>query len=80
MAGALWRPPGSTIADRGMPSRVDKRVAPHREGAADKQRRKTLITICDHKPRGKRGETTSAISQDRISIRILEPALQQKTE
>jgi len=27
------------------------------------RRRKTLITICDHKPRGRQGETTSAISQ-----------------
>jgi len=31
------------------------------------RRRKTLITICDHKPQGRQGETTSAISQDRIS-------------
>jgi len=51
------------------------------------RRRKTLITICDHKPRGRQGEATLAISQDRISIRISgyplgypEPALQQKTE
>jgi len=53
-----------------MPSRVDKRVAP--EGAADKQCQGEgkLITICDHKPRGRQGETTSDISQDRISIRI----------
>jgi len=36
--GALWRLPASPgIADRGTPSRVDKRVAPDREGAADKQ-------------------------------------------
>jgi len=42
------------------------------------RRRKTLITICDHKPRGRQGETTSAISQDRIGYP--EPALQQKTE
>jgi len=34
------------------------------------RRRKTLITICDHKPQGRQGETTSAISQDRISVRI----------
>jgi len=33
MAGALRRP---QVVDRGMPSRVDKRVAPDREGAADK--------------------------------------------
>jgi len=28
---------GLQVADRGMPSRVDKRVAPDREGAAEKQ-------------------------------------------
>jgi len=34
------------VADRGTPSRMDKRVAPDKEGVADKQclrRRKTLI-------------------------------------
>jgi len=38
--------PRPQVADRGTPSRMDKRVAPDREGAADKQclrRRKTLI-------------------------------------
>jgi len=34
------------------------------------RRRKTLIIISDHKPQGRQGETTSAISQDGISIRI----------
>jgi len=40
MAWALRRPPASQVADRGTPSRVDKRdkrVAPDREGAVDKQ-------------------------------------------
>jgi len=41
-----------------MPSRVDKRVASDGEGAADKQFQG-----------GRQGETTLAISQDRISIR-----------
>ena len=36
-AGALSRPPHPQVVDRGMPSRVDKRVAPDTEGAADKQ-------------------------------------------
>jgi len=38
--------PRPQVADRGTPSRMDKRVAPDNEGAADKQclrRRKTLI-------------------------------------
>ena len=38
--------PRPQVADRGMPSRMDKRVAPDKEGATDKQclrRRKTLI-------------------------------------
>jgi len=38
--------PRPQAADRGTPSRMDKRVAPDKEGAADKQclrRRKTLI-------------------------------------
>ena len=38
--------PRSQVADRGTPSRMDKTVAPDKEGAADKQclrRRKTLI-------------------------------------
>ena len=38
--------PRPQVADRGTPSRMDKRVAPDKEGAADKQclrRRKTLI-------------------------------------
>jgi len=37
--------PHPQVADRGMPSRMDRRVAPDKEGAADKQclRRKTLI-------------------------------------
>jgi len=45
-AEALRQPPRPQVADRGMPSRMDKRVAPDKEGAADKQclrRRKTLI-------------------------------------
>ena len=40
--------PRPQVADRGTPSRMDKRVAPDKEGAADKQclrRRKTLIPI-----------------------------------
>ena len=39
--------PRPQVADRGTPSRMDKRVAPDKEGAADKQclrRRKTLIS------------------------------------
>jgi len=36
-AGALQRPPACRVVDGGKPSRVDKRVAPDREGAADKQ-------------------------------------------
>jgi len=36
-AEALWRPPRPQVADRGMPSRVQKRVAPDRECAMDKQ-------------------------------------------
>jgi len=38
--------PRPQVADRGTPSRMDKRVAPDKEGAGDKQclrRRKTLI-------------------------------------
>jgi len=38
--------PRPQVADRGTPSRMNKRVAPDKEGAADKQcltRRKTLI-------------------------------------
>ena len=38
--------PRPQVVDRGTPSRMDKRVAPDKEGAADKQclrRRKTLI-------------------------------------
>ena len=38
--------PRHQVADRGTPSRMDKRVAPDKEGAADKQclrKRKTLI-------------------------------------
>ena len=38
--------PRPQVADRGTPSRMDKRVAPDKEGVADKQclrRRKTLI-------------------------------------
>jgi len=38
--------PCHQVADRGTPSRMDKRVAPDKEGAVDKQclrRRKTLI-------------------------------------
>jgi len=37
--------------------------------------RKTLITICDHKPRGREGETTLAISQDRISKKDIQNLL-----
>jgi len=82
MAGHYSDHPCPRIVDRGMPLRVDKRVALDREcrGQTVPRRRKTLITICDHKPRGRQGETTSAISQDRISIGYPEPALQQKTE
>jgi len=39
--------PRSQVADRGTPLRMDKRVAPDKEGAADKQclrKRKTLIS------------------------------------
>ena len=39
--------PHPQVADRGTPSRMDKRVAPDKEGAADKQclrRRKTQIS------------------------------------
>ena len=39
--------PRPQVADRGTPSRMDKRVAPDKEGAVDKQcltRRKTLIS------------------------------------
>jgi len=36
-AGALQQPPHPRVADRGTPSRVDKRVVPDRENAADKQ-------------------------------------------
>jgi len=52
---------------------VDKRVAPDGEGAANKQCQgegKPLITISDHKPRRRQEETTSAISQDSVCIRI----------
>jgi len=52
MAGAQRR---LQVADRGTSSRMDKRVAPDKEGAVDKQclgeRRKTLITNCE---KGKR--------------------------
>ena len=60
--------PRPQVADRGTPSRADKRVAPDREGAADKQ--------CHgegklrSQSRGRQRETTPVISQDRISIRI----------
>ena len=37
MAGALRLYPRPQVVDTGMPLRVDKRVAPDREGAADKQ-------------------------------------------
>jgi len=63
--------PHPQVVDRRTPSRVDKRVAP---GGCRVQtvtrRRKTLVTICDRKLRGRQGRTTSAISQDRMSIRI----------
>ena len=36
-AGALRQPPDPQVVDRGMPSRMVKRVAPDKEGAADKQ-------------------------------------------
>jgi len=63
--------PRPHVADRGTSSRVDKRVAPGGcRGQTLPRRRKTLITISDHKPRGRQEETTSAISQDSISIRI----------
>jgi len=47
-AGALRQPPASQVADRGTPSRMDKRVAPDKEGASKQclRRRKTL----DSKP------------------------------
>jgi len=52
--------PHPQIADRGMPSRVDKRVAPDREGAADKR--------CQGE--GKLWSQYVITNCDRISIRI----------
>jgi len=45
-----------------------------------KERENSDHNIFDHKPRGRQGETTSAISQDKISIGYPEPALQQNTD
>jgi len=36
-AGHYGDHPRPRVADKGIPSRVDKRLAPDREGAADKQ-------------------------------------------
>jgi len=61
--------PRPQVADKGTPSRVDKRVALDREGVADKQCQGEgkLWSQCDHKPRGRLFPKTG-------------PALQQKTE
>jgi len=82
-AGALWRPPASQVADRGTPSRVDKRVALDREGAADKQcqgegKLSSQYVITNHEE-GK-GKPPRLFRSTGYPLGYPEPALQQKTE
>jgi len=71
------------VADRGTPSRVDKRVAPDREGAADKQcqgegKLWSQYVITNHKE-GK-GKPPRLFPKTGYPLGYPEPALQQKTE
>jgi len=76
-----WRPPA--CPDRGTPSRVDKRVAPDREGATDKQcqgegKLLSQYVITNHKE-GK-GKPPWLFPKTGYPLGYPEPALQQKTE
>jgi len=75
--------PHPRVADRGMPSIVDKRVAPNREGAAHKQCQgegklwsQYVITNCEE---GK-GKPPRLFPKTGYPLGYSEPALQQKNE
>ena len=75
--------PRPRVADRGTPSRVDKRVAPDTEGAADKQCQgegklwsQYVIANCEE---GK-GKPPRLFPKTGYTLGYPEPALQQKTE
>jgi len=75
--------PHPQVADRGMPSRVDKRVALDREGAVDKQCQgegklwsQYVITNCEEG----QGKPTWLYRKTGYPSGYPEPALQQKTE
>jgi len=75
-AGALRRPP--QVADRGTPSRMDKRVAPDKEGAVDKQcpgegklRSQSLIT----NPEEGKGKSPRLFPKTGYPLVYPEPAL-----
>ena len=78
-AGALRRPPASQVADRRTPSRVDKRVAPDREGAADKQCLREGKYVITNREEGK-GKPPRLFPKTGYSLGYPEPALRQKTE
>jgi len=75
--------PRPRVADRGTPSRVDKRVAPDREGAADKQcqREGKLWSqyVITNREEGK-GKLHRLFPKTGYPLGYPEPALQQKTE
>jgi len=71
------------VADKGMPSRVDKRVAPDRKDATDKQcqgegKLWSQYAITNHEE-GK-GKPPRLFLKTRYPLGYPEPALQQKTE
>jgi len=75
--------PRPRVADRGMPSRMDKRVAPDREGAADKQcqgeGKRWSQYVITNREKGK-GKPPRLFPKTGYPLGYLEPALQQKTE
>ena len=74
--------PCPQVADRGTPSRVDKRVAPDREGAADKQcqgeGKLWSQYVITNREEGK-GKPPRLFPKTGYPLRYPEPALRQKT-
>ena len=75
--------PRPQVADRGTPSRVDKRVAPDRKGATDKQcqgeGKLWSQYVITNREEGK-GKPPRLFPNTGYPLGYPEPALQQKTE